>query len=276
MPLTIPRARGEETALEVKEVIVTDPATHAKRRYVVCFNPKDVARDAAMRGEILESLTHKLADGDKALLGNAGYRHFLKTARGGHFEIDPARVADDAQFDGLYVLRTNSTLPMLAVALAYRQLWKVEAIFRTAKSILDTRPVFHQCDAAIVGHLCCSFWGLVPRKTSMTASPSPGSIPNGTMSSAISIASKRSPSISRPSASSCAVPHPAVPAPSSRRSASLSRPSPARSPSPSRHPRHRPRQPRAGTTAAWCHAVLIFPNQPFKSTGSRLVVLNFS
>ena len=43
------------------------------------------------------------------------------------------------------------------MALAYRELWRVEAIFRTAKSILETRPIFHQSAAAIAGHLFCSF-----------------------------------------------------------------------------------------------------------------------
>jgi hypothetical protein len=38
------------------------------------------------------------------------------TPREGHFEIDAARIADDAQFDGLHVLRTNSTMNMLSVA----------------------------------------------------------------------------------------------------------------------------------------------------------------
>ena len=53
---------------------------------------------------------------------------------------------------------------MLSVALAYRQLWRVEQIFRTAKAILETRPIYHQGDAAIVGHLFCSFLALVLRK----------------------------------------------------------------------------------------------------------------
>jgi hypothetical protein len=162
--LTIPRARDKETSLEVKEVIVGDFGPTAKRRYVVCFNPDEAKRDAAVRAAILDGLQAKLQQGDKALVGNAGYKRFLATARGGHFEIDPARVAEDARFDGLYVLRTNSKLPTLSVALAYRQLWKVEQIFRTAKAILETRPIYHQCDAAIVGHLFCSFLALVLRK----------------------------------------------------------------------------------------------------------------
>lgn len=130
----------------------------------MCFNPEEARRDAAARAAILDSLKTKLEQGDKELVGNAGYRRFLATPREGHFEIDPARVAADARFDGLYVLRTNTTLPTLSVALAYRQLWRVEQIFRTAKAILETRPIFHQCDAAIVGHLFCSFLALVLRK----------------------------------------------------------------------------------------------------------------
>ena len=148
-----------------RPVVVGEVGTAIKpRRYVVCFNPKEAERDAAARAAILDSLARKLEEGDKELVGNAGYKRFLKTPRGGHFEIDPARVAEDSRFDGLYVLRTNSKMPMLSVALAYRQLWKVEQIFRTAKSILETRPVFHQLNAAIVGHVFCSFLALVLRK----------------------------------------------------------------------------------------------------------------
>jgi hypothetical protein len=158
VPLAIPRARGRETQLAVKEVIVGD------RRYVVCFNEEQARRDAAARAAIVDSLAGKLGAGDKALVGNAGYRRFLATPEDGHFAIDPARVEADARFDGLSVLRTNTTLPMLSVALAYRELWRVEQIFRTAKAILDTRPIFHQRDATIAGHLFCSFLALVLRK----------------------------------------------------------------------------------------------------------------
>jgi transposase len=158
VPLLIPRARGQQTAIEVKQVVVD------QRRYIVCFNPKEAERDAAARAAIIESLRNKLQQGDKELVGNAGYRRFLATPRAGHFEIDAVRVAEDARFDGIYVLRTNSTLPMLAIAIAYRQLWRVEAIFRTAKSILETRPIYHQSDAPIAGHLFCSFLALLLRK----------------------------------------------------------------------------------------------------------------
>jgi Transposase DDE domain len=165
VPLVIPRARGKATELDVKEVVVGDwgPGS-TPRRYIVCFNPQEAKRDAVTREEILRSLATKLESGDKELVGNTGYRRFLKTPREGHFEIDPGRVAEDAKLDGFYVLRTNSKLETLSVALAYRELWRVEQIFRTAKAILETRPIYHQSDAAIAGHLFCSFLALVLRK----------------------------------------------------------------------------------------------------------------
>jgi hypothetical protein len=165
VPLIIQRARGAETALEVKEVVVGDWGPGSKpRRYVVCFNPDEAKRDAATRTALLDNLRTTLQRGDKQLVGNTGYRRFLATPREGHFEIDARRVEEDARFDGLYVLRTNSKLPSLSVALAYRQLWKVEAIFKTAKAILETRPIYHQSDTTIVGHLFCSFLALLLRK----------------------------------------------------------------------------------------------------------------
>ena len=67
-------------------------------------------------------------------------------------------------FDGIWVLRTNNTeLTAVEIALHYKQLWMVEQTFRTAKSLLDTRPIFHKTDATICGHVFCSFLALVLR-----------------------------------------------------------------------------------------------------------------
>ena len=63
-----------------------------------------------------------------------------------------------------WVLRTNTDLPAADVALKYKQLWMVEHVFRSTKSILETRPIWHQCDETIRGHVFCSFLALVLRK----------------------------------------------------------------------------------------------------------------
>src|SRR5208337_1639217 len=102
VPLTIPRARGSEIDIEVKEVIAGDWGPGTKpRRYVVCFNPAEARRDSAAREATVASLRTKLQAGDKDLVGNAGYRRFLATPREGQFEIDATRIADAARFEGL-------------------------------------------------------------------------------------------------------------------------------------------------------------------------------
>lgn len=68
---------------------------------------------------------------------------------------------DDARFDGIWVLRTNTDLEAEAAALAYKGLWTVEDLFRTTKSILETRPIYHKRDETIRGHVFCSFLALV-------------------------------------------------------------------------------------------------------------------
>jgi transposase len=90
-------------------------------------------------------------------VANKGYRRFLATPDDNHFTIDRERVADEARFDGVFVLRTNTKLSALQVVLRYRNLMAVEDSFKTAKALLATRPIFHKTDAGIRGHVFCSF-----------------------------------------------------------------------------------------------------------------------
>ena len=143
--------------LKVKEVWRDD------RRYVVCLNVEEATQDQRNRDAIIAALAHALTQGDKALVGNKGFRRFLKT-QGTRFAIDDAKIAADARYDGKWVLRTNTDLATPLVALAYKHLWMVEALFRSMKSVLDTRPIYHQTDAAIRGHVFCSFLALVLRQ----------------------------------------------------------------------------------------------------------------
>ncbi len=59
---------------------------------------------------LLAGLERKLTQGDKAPVGNAGYRRFLADPKGDGFTIDAAKVEADARFDGVFVLRTNTKL----------------------------------------------------------------------------------------------------------------------------------------------------------------------
>jgi hypothetical protein len=82
---------------------------------------------------IVAALERQLAKGDKALIGNTGFRRYLKTISEEHFAIDPDKIEAEKKFDGIFVLRTNTDLNPLEAMLCYKQLWTVEQIFRTAK-----------------------------------------------------------------------------------------------------------------------------------------------
>lgn len=142
--------------LKVKEVWVED------RRYVVCLNEDQASKDRHDREAILAALKGALKQGDKALIGNRGYRRYLK-ANGERFSIDEEKIESEARLDGKWVLTSNTDLPAKQLALKYKQLWQVEAIFRTMKSVLDTRPIYHQNDDTIRGHVFCSFLALLLR-----------------------------------------------------------------------------------------------------------------
>jgi Transposase DDE domain len=140
--------------LEVKAVRV------GERRYVVCRNSIEAKQDAADREALLAKLRQTLAhDGPKAVVGNRGYARFLKIAKGG-VTLDEAAVAREARLDGKFVLTTSTDLPAAEVAKAYKSLWRVERAFRAVKSTLDVRPIFHQRDDSVIGHIVGCFLAL--------------------------------------------------------------------------------------------------------------------
>ncbi len=140
--------------LKVKEVIV------GQKRYIVCINEDQEKKDAGDREAIIASLRAKLKQGDKSLVGNKGYRKYLKSA-GAAFEIDEKKIKEDARYDGKWVLTTTTDLSAREVALQYKQLWMVEQVFRSMKTTLTTRPIYHKCDDTIRGHVFCSFLSLL-------------------------------------------------------------------------------------------------------------------
>jgi hypothetical protein len=172
----------ERTDKLVRELVLDDPASFvplamsqrrkdieyeaktvmlAGRRYIVCRNHQEAEKDAVDRASIVAALERQLAKGDKALVGNTGFRRYLKTIGDQHFAIDPDKIEEEKNFDGIFVLRTNTDLNPLEAVLCYKQLWTVERTFRTAKHLFSTRPIFHKLDETIRGQVFCSFLALV-------------------------------------------------------------------------------------------------------------------
>ena len=119
--------------LKVKEVWVKE------RRYIVCLNEEERRKDAHDREAIVAHLKQQLHSGDKSLVGNKGYRRYLRVEGSGHFVIDEKQVKAEERYDGIWVLRTNTVYNAETVAHVYKALWTVEDIIRTSKYLPQAR-----------------------------------------------------------------------------------------------------------------------------------------
>ena len=147
----------DPSPLKVKEVLL------GGKRYIICLNPGQARKDARDRQAIIDSLQEKIRTNPKSLIGNKGYRKYVKIEKDS-VSIDQDKIQWESRFDGKWVLITNTNLSAEEVALKYKELWQVEQVFRDVKSILETRPVYHQKDENIRGHVFCSFLALVLKK----------------------------------------------------------------------------------------------------------------
>jgi len=149
--------KKDPSPLKVKQVY------HNGRRYIVCLNTRQARKDSQDREAIIASLHEHIKKGTSKLVGNKGFRKYL-TIDKNSVHIDQDKVRDESRFDGKWVLQTNTDMPADQVALKYKELWQVERVFRDVKTLLETRPVFHQCDSTIRDHVFCSFLALILKK----------------------------------------------------------------------------------------------------------------
>ncbi|MFC1543953.1 IS1634 family transposase [Gemmatimonadota bacterium] len=152
------RFRAIRENLQIKEVRVGE-GDHACR-YVVCFNPQEAERQRHHRQEVLKELRAELrvmeGHPKKAckLLSSRRYGPYLRTNRNGTVVIDPKKVEARARRDGTWVLHTNDQeLSAEDLALGYKQLMRIEQTWRTMKSVLRIRPVFHRTPERIRAHV---------------------------------------------------------------------------------------------------------------------------
>ena len=154
--------------LQVKEVkIATD------ERFVICFNPDQADRDAALREVMVGKLTALIADTDALpatkraeLRGRIstmpGLNRFLRVTPKGLLRIDKKKSAGEANLDGKYLLRCSDPhLPAEDIALGYKQLLQVERGWRDMKTTLELRPVYHRLEDRIRAHVILCWLALL-------------------------------------------------------------------------------------------------------------------
>jgi len=157
--------------LQVKEVIVGDG--ERRRRYVVCYNPQEAERQARHRSQVLEELAAELGTLRESkisshakrvceLRASGRYGRYVRLTQNGHPRIDQANVEALGKLDGKFVVHSNDdTLSAADLALGYKQLQCVEMAWRSLKSGLKLRPVYHWAPHRIHAHVALTVLSLL-------------------------------------------------------------------------------------------------------------------
>jgi Transposase DDE domain len=157
--------------LRVKEVVVGEG--ERRRRYIVCHNPQEEKRQRAHRQQLLRELEAELASLHEVrgeghtkrvceLRASRRYGRYLRLTKGGLLRIDAAKKREEARLDGKFVIHSNDdSLTPADLAMGYKQLQRVEEAWRTLKSGLRLRPVFHWAVHRIHAHVALSVLALL-------------------------------------------------------------------------------------------------------------------
>ena len=165
------RFRKVRENLEVKEIVVG--SGERRRRFVLVFNPEQAGKDKATRDKTLQRIEETISalgdplgkDHNKsvcALLSHRTMGRFIRKTKTGKLRINQAKVQEEEALDGKYLLSTSDdTLSAEDVALGYKQLAEVERAFRTLKTTLDLRPLYHRKEERIRSHVLICFLSLL-------------------------------------------------------------------------------------------------------------------
>jgi hypothetical protein len=155
--------------LQVKEVRLPD----AGDRFIVCFNPDQAIRDAAVRARLISQLEDLIAGTDKLTVTKRaelrgkistmpGLNRFLRVTPGGLLRVDLGRAKAEENLDGKYLLRSaDPHMSAEDIAAGYKQLLEVERGWRDMKSVLDLRPVYHRLEERIRAHVILCWLALL-------------------------------------------------------------------------------------------------------------------
>jgi transposase len=129
---------------------------HQGRTIIGTYSQKRAKKDAHDR-EVRLQTAEKLLANPSLVTKKAGH-FFLKKEGQAKYQLDEQKIKRDEKFDGFLAIATNNTtLAVNTILEQYKQLYRIEHTFRTFKSHLETRPMFHWTDKRIEGHLCLCY-----------------------------------------------------------------------------------------------------------------------
>ena len=144
-----------------------------RKRYVIAYNPREAKKDQLTREKHLVDINEKIGqlsdmkekDRTKAvsaLVSHRTYGRYIRILKNGQLKIDNMAVAAEKRLDGKYLIKTSDdTLSIEDIVLGYKQLKVIEADFRTLKTDLELRPVYHRKSDRIKSHVLLCFFALL-------------------------------------------------------------------------------------------------------------------
>ncbi len=144
---------GHKNALTYMEV------NYKGRRLICTYSSKRAAKDAYERQKLIDKANMWLLEPSKyKQTKKRGAGRFIKMdEKGTPLSIDIDRITADEKFDGFKAISTTTNLEVDQILSKYRDLFEVEHTFRTLKSQLEIRPMFHWTDTRIRGHVNMCF-----------------------------------------------------------------------------------------------------------------------
>jgi transposase len=135
-----------------------------RRRYILCFNPRQAKRERLHREQVLEELKEKLAEHpDKrataqwaiVLKASGRYGRYLTITKGGKLRINGASIKEAERRDEKWVIQTNDdTITPEDAAEGYKALLVIERCFRSLKRTqIKMMPMYHWVPRRIETHV---------------------------------------------------------------------------------------------------------------------------
>lgn len=129
---------------------------HNNKTIIATYSEKRAAKDKHNREQKLKTAETLLKN--PSLIKKKASRYFIKQQGKDSYELNAEKIKQDEKYDGLLAIATNTTnLSHEKVLEQYKQLFKIEHTFRTFKSHLETRPIFHWKNRRIEGHICLCY-----------------------------------------------------------------------------------------------------------------------
>ena len=146
--------------LNEKELKAYADSPKGKRQWMVCFNEQLAIEDAEKRAYFQTIIENKVKfDTAKEWIVKNGYKKYV-SIQDFHIEIDHEKLAKERLFDGKWVLLTNTGMPIVSAIRAYKDLGRIEQLFRHMKSDLEVGPIYHWTGTRVRAHIAICFLAL--------------------------------------------------------------------------------------------------------------------